>query len=220
VTGIQITPIDVPLPGQHPLFSRIDLKSHTTELYVFLGKVSELINRGYNDMDLSVNHDIEKLNQHLDVWESRLRPDQKYTPSNLAHYSKESSTDSGHFILAHVFYNALIVLLNRGSLVIADMPRFASTTQELQDEIMRNKSRCLSAANKITSMLNDFENKFDVIPPTCIYFTYISATVIINSSFSMDPEECKKAEDALNQYYKFFEVNYLNDSREYTNMLS
>jgi hypothetical protein len=206
VIGIQVTPIQVTVPGQHALFAYVGFESRITEEFVLLGKIAKLINQSNKKLDSQLNEEIDKLNKMLDDWEIRLPPHLKNTPVNFEKFRQRSSLFAGQFVLAHLFHNALIVLLNRGSLVIADMPKFGQTTLALQQEIIRNKNKCLAAADNVTFMMKDLISKFDVIPPTCLYLTYTTATVIVNNSFSMDPEECKKAETSLAEYYKFFQV--------------
>ena len=208
LTGVQMTPVNLAILDNHlHLFSQIGLESRTNELFVLLGKIASFVNRKLKDLIcLEDNQEFEQLNQELDSWEARLPHQLRHTPANLEYFRQIHSFQSGQFVLAHIMHNALIVLLNRPSLVLADMPKLGQVTQTMQDKVHQSKEKCLAAADNVTTMLKDLVSNFDIIPPSTIYFAYTTATVMVNNSFSVDPEECKKCEAALQEYYKFFKA--------------
>ncbi|KAI8642680.1 fungal-specific transcription factor domain-containing protein [Parasitella parasitica] len=209
VTGIQMTPVDLASLEDnqaHLLFQQVGLESRTNELFVLLGRITRFVNRGFKDLIcLENNQEFDQLNRALDDWERRLPHQLRNTPANLEYTRQAHSFHSGQFVLAHMMHNALIVLLNRPSLVLADMPRLGQVTQTMRDKVCQSKEKCLAAADNITVMLKDLVHRFDIIPPSTIYFAYTTATVMVNNSFSVDPDERKKCEDALQEFYKFFE---------------
>ncbi|GAN04748.1 conserved hypothetical protein [Mucor ambiguus] len=207
VTGVQMTPIPLSvLKSDAHLFSQVGLESRTNELYVLLGRIARFVNRSFKDLVcLENNTEFDELNRALDGWEARLPHQLKNSPANLDYFRQVHTFQSGQFVLAHMLHNTLIVLLNRPSLILADMPRFGQVTQTMQEKVHQSKERCLAAADNVTIMLKDLLSHFDIIPPSTVYFAYTTATVMVNNSFSVDPEECKRCDTALQEYYKFFE---------------
>jgi hypothetical protein len=177
-----------------------------------MGHVSRFVNRGHKDFvsSGSDNKEFLQLNAELDAWSERLPLSLRNTPANLEFYrNQKNSFDAGQFVLAHILHNSLMVLLNRPSLILADMPRLGQITQETQDMIHRSMEKCLAAADNVTVMLKDLQDKLSIVPPSTIYLAYTAATVMVNSTFSTDPGESKRAEIALGEFYKFFEVKIL-----------
>ncbi|KAL7309863.1 hypothetical protein PS15m_010694 [Mucor circinelloides] len=207
VTGVQMTPVHLSaLKSDAHLFSQVGLESRTNELYVLLGRIARLVNRGFKDLIcLENNAEFDELNQALDSWEARLPHQLKNSPANLEHFRQVHTFQSGQFVLAHMLHNTLVVLLNRPSLILADMPNLGQVTQSMQDKVHQSKEKCLAAADNVTIMLKDLLSHFDIIPPSTIYFAYTTATVMVNISFNVDPQESKKCDTALQEYYKFFE---------------
>ncbi|KAK4513684.1 uncharacterized protein ATC70_005688 [Mucor velutinosus] len=207
VTGVQMTPIPLStLKSDAHLFSQVGLESRTNELYVLLGRIARFVNRRFKDLIcLENNVEFDELNRALDSWETRLPHQLKNSPANLDYFRQVHTFHSGQFVLAHMLHNTLIVLLNRPSLILADMPKLGQVTQAMQDKVHQSKEKCLAAADNVTIMLKDLLSHFDIIPPSTIYFAYTTATVMVNNSFSVDPEECKRCDTALQEYYKFFE---------------
>ncbi|KAF1801689.1 fungal-specific transcription factor domain-containing protein [Mucor lusitanicus] len=210
VTGVQMTPVPLSTGNSDAhLFSQVGLESRTNELYVLLGRIARFVNRGFKDLVcLENNAEFDELNRALDSWEARLPHHLKNSPANLDYFRQVHTFQSGQFVLAHMLHNTLVVLLNRPSLILADMPKLGQVTQAMQDKVQQSKEKCLLAADNVTIMLKDLLSHFDIIPPSTIYFAYTTATVMVNNSFSVDPEECKKCDTALQEYYKFFEVSY------------
>ncbi|KAI8047424.1 fungal-specific transcription factor domain-containing protein [Gilbertella persicaria] len=208
IKGILVTPIDMSIPANMPLLSHIGLDSRFIELFVIAGKISQFINRGYKDdassSSVIESTEIENLNERLDDWVARLPLSLRNTPANLEHFRNETSHKATQFVVSHVLHNALIVLLNRPSLVLADMPQLNTTSSRIQEKIHQSVDRCLAAADNVTVMLKDLYSKVDIVPPLVIYFVYITATVMVNNAFSTNPTHCQKAERALDEFYQFF----------------
>ncbi|CAO3636456.1 unnamed protein product [Mucor hiemalis] len=209
ITGIQCNHMNPELPEQKPLLKKIGWDSHIIEEVVILGRVTQLVNRGYNIDDgiygpYKEKSDFEKLDKELDKWAEALPVQIRNTPANLEHFRElNSEYRSAKFLLGHVLHNSLLVLLNRPSLVIADMPALGQVTQEVQDRVHKSMDKCLAAADNVTVMLKDLCCQIDVIPPFITYLVYTTATVMVNSSFSVNPIESQKAKAALNEYFRF-----------------
>jgi hypothetical protein len=220
---IKMELVDLSNPRNQSLLNQVGLESRLTEACVLMGHVSRFVNRGHKNF---VGHSLEnneflQLNAELDAWAERLPLSLRNTPANLEFYrNQKNSLDAGLFVLTHILHNALIVLLNRPSLVLADMPRLGQVTQETQAMVQRSMEKCLAAADNVTVMLKDLQDKLSIVPPSTIYFAYTAATVMVNSTFSTNPDESKKAEAALGEFYKFFEVKFLDTyiSYKYTEM--
>ncbi|KAI9478215.1 MAG: fungal-specific transcription factor domain-containing protein [Benjaminiella poitrasii] len=213
VTGIRMTPIDLTVtPSIEQYYSQqsrplsyVGLETHCYEQFIILGKITQFINRGFKDFAQKDIQELNGLNNELDKWEERLPMNLRMTPANLERYRQEESHKASLFIMSHMLQNGLIILLNRASLVLADMPRFGQVTQEMQDLIQKSREKCLAAADNFTVMLKDITSRFELVHPNTIYFAYATATVMVNNSFSTNPEECKKAENSLQELFKFFE---------------
>ncbi|KAI7906145.1 fungal-specific transcription factor domain-containing protein [Cokeromyces recurvatus] len=193
ITGVQMIPIDLSMSTRTiESIQTIGIESHIIKQYTILDKIIHFINRGAKDLTQKDTHTFKELNRELDdIWQERLLSDEK---GFSYHYSL-------------LLQNGLIVLLNRVSLVLAsNMPRLEEVTQEMQELIYKSQERCLSAAYRFSTLLKDVVHNFKTatIPPYFIYFAYVVATVMVNHSFSINPEECEKAEDALKEMLTFF----------------
>lgn len=100
----------------------------------------------------------------------------------------------------------MIVLLNRPSLVLADMPEFETASPQIKHTINQSVDKCLAAADDFTLMLKDLCCRTENVPPFTIYLAYTIGTVMVNNSFSVDPEQSQKAEYSLREFFSFLEV--------------
>jgi hypothetical protein len=213
IKGVQYSQLDPTLPENKLYFNRLGWDSRILQEVVILDKVTQLVNRGYQQNGSSAyapyeeNSEFEKIDIELDQWIESLPLQIRNTPANLELYRSSSTVRSAQFVLAHIMHNALIVLLNRPSLVIADMPGLGQVSQSVQDKVHRSMEKCLAAADNVTVMLKDLCCKIEVVPPFTAYLAYTTATVLVNSSFSMNLLESQKAEMALKAYFRFLAVS-------------
>ena len=213
LTGIQFNPLDARLPENKLYMSRVGWGSRILQESAILGKVTQLVNRGYNVENgvygpYQENSEFAKLDRELDQWSDNLPMHCRNTPANLEHFRlRNNKYRSAKFVLAHILHNALVVLLNRPSLVIADMPGLGQVTQSVQDKVHISVEKCIAAADNVTVMLKDLCCQIDVIPPFITYLVYTTATVMVNSSFSSNLIESQKAKTALNEYFRVLLVS-------------
>lgn len=208
--GVQMTSVDLSDPRNRCLLNQVGLEARLIECYTLMADVSRFVNRKHKKFvnDSVYNNEFLQLDAKLDAWIERLPLYLRNTPANLEFYrNQKNSFDAGQFVLTHILHNGLIVLLNRPSLELINTPKLGQFTQEVQDMIHRSVEKCLAAADNVTVMLKDSKNKLNVVPPSVIYFAYTAAIVMVNGMFSTNPNESKKAELALGEFYKFFEVN-------------
>ncbi|KAI8979159.1 fungal-specific transcription factor domain-containing protein [Mycotypha africana] len=214
ITSIQVTPVLENVSKRkaeensltmHPLTAKnhIGLEPRIIQLIVLFAEISKYLNQ-------ESSHNKEewmRLDQALDDWAQALPVSLHNTRTNLEYFREHENKPfkSGQFITYHLLYNTLTILLNRYAFVLTDEEDltenldFANNPIE-QSKIETAKQKCLEAVNNVTDMLKELGDRFDVIPPFCIYFIYITATVIVNSCFSAETEEDRKnAKLALNQ---------------------
>lgn len=216
IKGIHYNLLDVNTATSKLYFNKLGWTSRILQETAILDKVTQLVNRGYQQNNASAyapyeeNSEFQKIDLVLDQWIENLPLQLRNTPANLELYRNITSSammiKPAQYVLAHMMHNALIVLLNRPSLVIADMPGLGRVSRSVQDKVHRSMEKCLAAADNVTAMLKDLVCKIEVVPPFVAYLVYTTATVLVNNSFSMNPQEAQKAELALKEYFRFLSV--------------
>lgn len=211
ITGIQMNPLDVNLPEHRIYLNHVGWTSRIIKAGVLLSKITQLLNRNDHNHNVFAAYEDDseytKLNRELDEWIDSLPLQSRNTPANLESARSQNNVRSVQFIVGHILHSSLIVLLNRPSIIIADMPGLSQASQNLQDKVHKSVEKCLAAADDVTVMLKDLCYQIKVIPPYISYSVYIVATVIINNRFVMNLQENQKAESALKQYFSFLSVS-------------
>lgn len=211
ITGIQMNPLDVNRPEHRLYLNRIGWDARIVQEAVLLGKVIQFVNRGSKNAGAYTayekNSEFEKLDRELDKWVEGLPLQIRNTPANLERYRNLDSVRSAQYVLGHILHNSLVVILNRPSLVVADMPGLSQVTQEIQDKVHKSMEKCLAAADNVTVILKDLCCQIEVVLPFISYSVYIAATVIVNNIFAMNGQENQKAESALKEYFRFLSVS-------------
>ncbi|OBZ85882.1 Transcriptional activator protein acu-15 [Choanephora cucurbitarum] len=213
-TGFHVSFVDLSIPTNLPYFFQVGLESRLIEQMAIMGKICNLINRGYITYNSSsatakIDEDmikIERLNTELDSWYERLPFSLRNTPANLDQFRHKNSSDASQFIVMHVLHNGLVVLLNRLLLALPDIPKLKSTSPFTQEAVHRSIDRCRAAADNVAVMIKDLSSKFDIAPPLSAYFVYVAATVMVSNIFSDDPALTKKSETALNEFYRYLGI--------------
>ncbi|KAI8377292.1 fungal-specific transcription factor domain-containing protein [Blakeslea trispora] len=216
-TGFYVSLVDLSIPTHLPYLSQVELSSRLIEQMVMMGKICDLISRGYTTYISSTATakidegvlKIEQLNKELDDWYSRLPLSLRYTPANLDQFRYQNSYKASQFILIHVLHNGLMVLLNRPTLALTEISKLKSTSPLTQEFVHRSTERCNAAADNVAVMLKDLSSsKF--APSLPAYFVYITATAIVSNIFSDCVIASKQSEAALDEFYHYFETMKVN----------
>ncbi|KAI8882179.1 hypothetical protein K501DRAFT_286008 [Backusella circina FSU 941] len=209
MTGVQFNHVDPKVPENRPRMNQIGWEARILKEMVILGDVIQLVNRGYKNKTpfatYAPDSEFTKLDEQLDHWGQQLPLNLRNTPANLERYRRENTQKSASFVLAHTLHNSLIVLLNRPSLVLADMPEFETASPQIKHTINQSVDKCLAAADDFTLMLKDLCCRTENVPPFTIYLAYTIGTVMVNNSFSVVAEQSQKAEYALREFFSFLE---------------
>lgn len=213
ITGIQMNPLDVNLPEHRVYLNRVGWTSRIVKEGELLFKITRLVNRGYKSDGVYVpyedNSEFNKLDKELDDWIGSLPLQIRNTPANLERYRSQNNVRSVQYVLGHILHSALVILLHRPSIVIADMPGLNRVPQRIQDRVHQSVEKCLAAADNVTVMLKDLCCQIQAIPPYMSYSVYIAATVVVNSNFTMNLQETQKAETALKEYFHFLTASII-----------
>ncbi|KAL9549302.1 hypothetical protein PS6_006157 [Mucor atramentarius] len=172
-----------------------------------LGRVTAFIN-SRKDQHNAVppchpDSEFSKLDRAVAEWYDTLPMQLKNTPANFEKYREVNRhKHSRQFILLHVLYNTLIVLLHRPSLVIADTIDRDAIQPEIKAFIQGSVNKCMAAVDNVTLLLKEIGKYKELMPPFITYLAYTVATVVVSSSFSSSQEEADKAKQALGVYFQ------------------
>ncbi|KAG0186885.1 hypothetical protein DFQ28_007179 [Apophysomyces sp. BC1034] len=177
---------------------------------VLLGRVTKFVNRSMKRRNTFTPDDPDsefaQLDRQIDDWEKNLPLHMRNTPANLERHRSSLSNDSSRFVLAHVLHNALIVLLHRPALVLAEGPLSEDVRPEIRDHILLSVDKCMTAADNVTVMLKNINSRLELLPPFLTYLAYIMATIVVNNSFSPKPEEAQRAQMALAEHFRLLQA--------------
>ncbi|KAF7723594.1 hypothetical protein EC973_001836, partial [Apophysomyces ossiformis] len=193
-----------------PIWRQLGWPAHIFWETSLLGKVTQFVNRSKKSEDTYTpddpNSEFVALDRQIDDWGKRLPLHMRNTPANLERHRSLVSYDSSRFVLAHVLHNALIVLLHRPALVLAESLSKEGGPSDKIDYILNSVDKCMTAADNVTVMLKSINSRRELLPPFLTYLAYIMATIVVNNSFSPKREEAQKAQMALAEHFRLLQA--------------
>ncbi|KAI8980911.1 fungal-specific transcription factor domain-containing protein [Pilobolus umbonatus] len=172
-----------------------------------IGKVTAFVNKnkGFSHERPPYQPDspFAKMNKMVEEWVDQLPPYLQNTPENFdLNMNRPGPITNRLFLLIHALYNTSVVLLHRPSLIMIDNPSSSMQLPELNDFIHKSVDTCMSAVDRMTSLIKAIGESKELMPPFLTYLTYTVATVVVSCSFSPREEEAQKAKLALGVYFQ------------------
>ncbi|KAG0181777.1 hypothetical protein DFQ29_007105 [Apophysomyces sp. BC1021] len=189
--------------------AQLSCSAHQMRLIALLGKVTTFINRGSKKKDILAPFDptseFSRLDRQIEDWYEQLPLHMKNTPANFERYRTNMTMDTSRYALAHMLHNALIVLLHRPSLVLAESLTSDLVQPNLKEFVNHSVEKCLTAVENVTVMLKAINGSGDIMPPFMSYISYTVATIVVNNTFSSNQEEAMHAKAALSEHFRLLE---------------
>ncbi|KAI9315335.1 fungal-specific transcription factor domain-containing protein [Dichotomocladium elegans] len=175
-----------------------------------LGRVTAFINRKSRQRKLfcvdGPGPEFIAIDREIDAWCQDLPLELKDTPENDQYYQDHIVPDSSRFMLLHILYNTLIVLLHRPSLALLDTLSSENVQPHLKESVTANAAKCLMAVEKVTDLIIRIKDRKRLISPFISYLTYTVATITVNGVFFGKPEEMQKAKNALVEHFEVLQA--------------
>lgn len=154
----------------------------------------------------STFHEIKKA---VDDWKASLPEALHYDQDNLQNHATEKTANQ--FIFIHIFYNQVILFMNRFALPYpGSRPPF---TKEMPQQFISECGRAaLDAANQISALVNEAMDH-RVVAPFAGYCAFFSSTVHIHGVFSKNP-----ALEASSKQNLAWNVKYISKMKKHWGM--
>lgn len=186
--------------------SLMNIAKHYIKIVETYGEVNRFMNRAKSDSVSIVWPPIAEfrnLDMQLRQWQDKLPEAFKFNQKNLDHHHQfASGTYCNMWLCSHAVWCSSMMILHRGSLAFSDIKPSESVSDDLFRRIQQSVDTCrmcVDAAMGIFGAIKDLCG-FNTLPYMG-YSAYVFATVLMTSTFSSNPESCKKSSRGLKILY-------------------
>lgn len=195
--------------------SLMNIAKHYIKIVETYGEVNRFMNRAKSDSASIVWPPIAEfrnLDMQLRQWQDKLPEAFKFNQKNLDHHHQYASGNyCNMWLCSHAVWCSSMMILHRGSLAFSDIKPSESVSDDLFRRIQQSVDTCrmcVDAAMGIFGAIKDLCG-FNTLPYMG-YSAYVFATVLMTSTFSSNPESCKKSSRGLKILYDLIDVSSLD----------
>jgi hypothetical protein len=190
----------------------MNIAKHYVKIVGAHGEVNKYMNRAKSDSVSVVWPPIAEfrnLDTQLRQLQDNLPESFKFNQKNLDHHSKFGSGNYlNMWLCSHAVWCSSMMILHRGSLAFCDIKPTDSVPDDLYRRIQQSVDtcrRCVDAAMGIYGAIKDLCG-YNTLPYMG-YSAYVFATVLMTSTFSSNPESCRKSSKGLKILNDFIDVS-------------
>ncbi|KAI9024934.1 fungal-specific transcription factor domain-containing protein [Phycomyces nitens] len=187
----------------------VDVSRHYLKLLGIFGEVNKFMARAKNDtaaISWPPIAEFTMLDKQLRNWKDTLPERFQFTPTNLQHHKENSSLNYiNMWLCSHAVWCTSVLVLHRGSLAYSEIAT-SDVSGELYQEIQSSINTCKLCVDSAMPVFQSLKDLCGInLLPYMGYSAYIFATVLMTSTFSKDPESCKKSSKGLTILYDLIE---------------
>ncbi|OAD80486.1 Zn(2)-C6 fungal-specific transcription factor [Phycomyces blakesleeanus NRRL 1555(-)] len=187
----------------------IDVSRYYLKLLGIFGEVNKFMARAKNDtaaISWPPIAEFTMLDKQLRNWKDTFPKRFQFTPANLQHHKENASLNYiNMWLCSHAVWCTSVLVLHRGSLAYSELAA-GDVSEELYQEIQSSINTCKSCVDSAMPVFQALKDLCGInLLPYMGYSAYIFATVLMTSTFSKDPESCKKSSRGLTILYDLIE---------------
>lgn len=193
----------------------MNIAKHYIKVVETYGEVNRFMNRAKSDSVSIVWPPIAEfrnLDMQLRQWQDKLPEVFKFNQKNLDHHHQfASGTYANMWLCSHAVWCSSMMILHRGSLAFSDIKPSESVSDDLFRRIQQSVDTCRMCVDAATGIFGAIKDLcgFNTLPYMG-YSAYVFATVLMTSTFSSNPESCKKSSRGLKILYDLIDVSRLD----------